>query len=280
MSGKERENEFGRSPDKLPDTFLDAQKLGSEYQETNSKGVIVTHKPVDTRGDLFIWIRKMDYHLAVDATSGTVHPVITGTTSQKFRAIGAANAYEADVRISSETKQGVAIIRICYAKDGQAVFPSIFIGLSDDAISSLRNMLNESDCELLLGGVGGLTIYDRDPVVLSYWQENVVNDKDSYRQYWPTYGEWDIVAEWRCTFRTATLSPDYHGPFGSVLRPHSRRVREVSIVSNVGVQVGEHHPLEPAIRQLAERMPGRGLGAVIVILIVLLVLLLLRLHLF
>lgn len=215
--------------------FLDVEKIGTRYKEVNVKGEETIHTP--DNGDLDLEIEELCFHTTIDASSGAIRPLITGKTRERFRAIGTEGEYRIyDVKIGSDVNLGAVVIRDTYFKGGHAIKSSMMIGLSDDAI---RTLSNAPVGRLRITGIKGLTIYGRDEypgqipgaMVLPYWREHVVESSDHS----------EVAVEWRCTFTTATYSPN-------------SSVSEVQLTRDVGIffRSGGDHPLISTIEGLTE----------------------------
>jgi hypothetical protein len=148
------------------------------------------------------------------------------------------------------------------------------IGLTEDAIKTLSERAAGT---LRLAGITGLPIYGRDhfprllsrgAVVLSHWREHVVESRDDSEK---------VIAEWRFTFATATLSPKDYSRFLSFQDDTGDAVR---LASDVGTffRPGSDHPLRPALEELVTSIAPlrRRLSQILIIVIVVLAVLVLK----
>ncbi len=220
--------------------FLKVEKIGNQYNETSLKGVTATYRP---RVRTEMCIGDLAFHTKIGAATGTVAQFATGRMRQKTRAIGTEGNYNIfDVRISPEMPLGTAIISNTYAKDGHCLSSSMKIGLSDQAISTLRR---DDVGDLYLSEIEGMaTYYDQGlDLLLPYWRDHVAEeDADAD----------NVHVEWSFKFLTATHSPKGFNPLLGYFPPSST-LRDVHLANDVSIRFkdGVEHPLESALNTLS-----------------------------
>lgn len=225
--------------------FLSVEKEGDLYRETRANGEIMEYALADfpfAEYPLEIGVEAMALHATLNVASGAVRHMLTGSTREQFRAIGAEGSYKIfDVSVTSATPAGVILIRKTYASDGHLLRSKMLVGVREDTILQFEDNLTGI---FRLGGIEGRTFRNSETggrtITLDHWREHVISN----------HGFEDLVAEWQLTFSTATLSPEgcwLPGLFHRSTTENDRRV-----TGDIGIRYSGEHPLSKTIETLAE----------------------------
>lgn len=126
-----------------PETFLNVEKNGESYIETDTKGE--RHTYVKVRQRPVVSIESLNTHRAVALQSGDVITTIRGRTRQKIRAIGASGNYPIfRVDLVEGDRPGQATITNRYRIGGQSLYSELVICVSRNAALALSETLRRS----------------------------------------------------------------------------------------------------------------------------------------
>ena len=222
--------------------FLEVEQISGRYREIDANGEIAEYVAVEH--PLELWIENIALHTTSDVISGGVRDLLTGTSYEKFRAIGTEGHYQIlDVSIGSETPEGTAVIRDVYGQDGHGLSSQMSIGLPDEAVKVFGERLPGM---IRIGGIEKGTFFTSSAhnraMLLDHWRGHIISES----------GSDNIIAEWRFAFSTATLSPEgYSGSFGAYFPP-SRNDRNVS--GSITINHSNGHPLRQTVENLAQSL--------------------------
>ena len=199
-------------------------------------------------GSVTIPIEQLSFHLRVNAVDGSSAPVIHGSTSKKFHALGAEGAYAIfDVEISDAHAVGKGTISKTYASDGHSMRSKLELGLSKEAIISLVNEARAAGSrrrlditDTTLTAFTSPSITESNTIFLAYWKDRtVVSIKD------------EVIVRWPFEFARATMcSQHFHH-----MRPIVDEPPQLGVSGNVSVQVdSQHHVLVKPLTDLVERV--------------------------